>query len=54
MERIELQTIERQLRRIADALERISPPPPAAPTNAPAPRAAARDRSEPEIGTMGF
>jgi len=54
MDRSDLQTIERHLRRIADALERMSPPPPAEPTKAPSPRRAARDRSEPDIGTMGF
>lgn len=54
MERNDLQTIEWHLRRIADALERMSPPPPRLGKAATAPVSAGRDTSEPNIGTMDF
>jgi len=56
MDHNDLQTIERHLRRIADALERMSPPPPASPSisAATSPTSGPRDGSEPDLDTMGF
>jgi len=55
LNRNDLQTIEQHLRRVADALERISPPPPKSTAPRPsAPISLGRDTSEPDIGTTGF
>jgi len=55
MDSNDLQTIEGHLRRIANALERMSPPPaPRSKATATAPTSGPRDTSEPDIDTTGF